>query len=62
MHTHGTYINYPDVDLADPAFNTSGMPWSPLYYGENYPRLQRVKARWDPRNVFRHALSIEPPA
>ncbi|WP_084701605.1 FAD-binding oxidoreductase [Streptacidiphilus anmyonensis] len=58
---HGSYINYPDVDLADPALNTSGVPWSTLYYGDNYPRLQRVKARWDPRNVFRHALSIEPP-
>jgi aclacinomycin oxidase len=60
--THGSYINYPDVDLADPALNTSGVSWSALYYGANYPRLQRVKARWDPRNVFRHALSIEPPA
>ncbi|WP_329569483.1 FAD-binding oxidoreductase [Kitasatospora sp. NBC_01266] len=55
----GSYINYPDVDLADPAWNTSGVPWSTLYYKDNYPRLQRVKARWDPRNVFHHALAIE---
>ncbi|WP_052509015.1 FAD-binding oxidoreductase [Kitasatospora griseola] len=57
----GSYINYPDVDLADPAWNTSGVPWHTLYYKDNYPRLQRVKARWDPRDVFRHALSIELP-
>ncbi|MGR6919432.1 BBE domain-containing protein [[Actinomadura] parvosata] len=56
----GAYVNYPDVDLADPAWNTSGVPWSTLYYGGNYPRLQRVKARWDPRGVFRHALSVRP--
>jgi aclacinomycin oxidase len=54
----GAFINHPDADLADPAWNTSGVPWHTLYYNENYPRLQRIKARWDPRNVFRHALSI----
>ena len=54
----GAFINHPDVDLADPALNTSGVPWHTLYYKENYPRLQRIKARWDPRDVFRHALSI----
>ena len=54
----GAFINHPDTDLADPALNTSGVPWQTLYYKENYPRLQRIKARWDPRNVFRHALSI----
>jgi FAD/FMN-containing dehydrogenase len=54
----GAFINHPDVDLADPALNTSGDPWPTLYYQANYPRLQRVKAEWDPRNVFRHALSI----
>ncbi|HUR01489.1 MAG TPA: FAD-binding oxidoreductase [Nonomuraea sp.] len=57
----GSYINYPDADLADPAWNTSGVPAHRLYYKNNYPRLQQVKARWDPRNVFRHALAIEPP-
>jgi len=54
----GAFINHPDVDLADPALNTSGVPWHTLYYKANYPRLQRIKARWDPLNVFRHALSI----
>ncbi|WP_439660006.1 FAD-binding oxidoreductase [Lentzea sp. HUAS TT2] len=56
----GSYINYADADLADPAWNTSGVSAQRLYYKDNYPRLQRVKARWDPRNVFRHALAIEP--
>ncbi|AHG88483.1 FAD linked oxidase domain-containing protein [Gemmatirosa kalamazoonensis] len=56
----GALINHPDVDLADPAYNTSGVPWHALYYQGNYPRLQRVKARWDPRDVFRHALSVRP--
>jgi hypothetical protein len=56
----GAFINHPDTDLADPAHNASGVPWHTLYYQANYPRLQRIKARYDPRNVFRHALSIEP--
>jgi aclacinomycin oxidase len=61
-HYEGTFINHPDTDLADPEWNTSGLPWSTLYYQANYPRLQRVKARWDPRNVFRHRLSVELPS
>lgn len=46
----GCYVNYPDVDLSN---------WKTLYYKENYPKLQRVKARWDPLNIFNHAQSIE---
>lgn len=49
----GCYINYPDVDLID---------WQLLYYEENYPRLQQVKAEWDPLNIFNHCQSIELPA
>ncbi|WP_329562505.1 FAD-binding oxidoreductase [Kitasatospora sp. NBC_01266] len=59
--TDGTYMNNPDTDLMDPRWNTSGVPWYSFYYKDNYPRLQRIKAAWDPRNVFHHALSIQAP-
>lgn len=54
----GTYINYPDVDIADPAWNRSGVPWHAFYYRDNYPRLQRVKRTYDPLDVFHHGLSV----
>jgi len=54
----GALINHPDTDLADATLNTSGVAWQTIYYQANYPRLLRVKAQWDPRNVFHHALSI----
>jgi FAD binding domain/Berberine and berberine like len=57
----GSLINHPDTDHADPTLNTSNVPWHTLYYRENYPRLQQIKARWDPRDVFKHALSIRLP-
>ncbi|MEU0757385.1 FAD-binding protein [Streptomyces albogriseolus] len=57
----GCYINYPDIDTADARWNTSGVPWHRLYYKDAYPRLQRAKALWDPRDVFRHTLSVRPP-
>lgn len=58
--TDGAMINHPDTDLADPVLNQSGTPWYTLYYKDNYPRLQQVKAKWDPLNIFHHALSIQP--
>ncbi|ASU86251.1 hypothetical protein CDO52_15320 [Nocardiopsis gilva YIM 90087] len=57
--TDGCYISYPDVDLSSNTWNKSGVPWSTLYYGDDYPRLQQAKDRWDPNNVFSHAQSIE---
>ncbi|GAB3174242.1 FAD-binding oxidoreductase [Myceligenerans halotolerans] len=56
--TDGCYINYADADLADPAWNTSGVEWTELYYKDGYRRLQHVKRRWDPHDVFRHAQSV----
>ncbi|MFD3567105.1 FAD-binding oxidoreductase [Streptomyces sp. NPDC058667] len=57
----GAYVNYPDNDLADPRLNTSGVPWSTLYHRDLYARLRRVKERWDPLDLFHHALSVRPP-
>jgi FAD/FMN-containing dehydrogenase len=48
----GCYVNYPDVDLAN---------WQQLYYKDGYSRLQAVKQRWDPGDVFNHLQSIELP-
>ncbi|MEV0321976.1 FAD-dependent oxidoreductase [Streptomyces sp. NPDC050658] len=56
----GAYINYADVDLRDPRQNRTGVPWYEIVWKGNYPRLQRVKNTYDPRNVFRHALSLDP--
>jgi hypothetical protein len=56
----GCIIAHPDNDMADPSWNKSGLPWSAFYYQDNYPRLQRIKARWDPCHIFKHALSVEP--
>ena len=49
----GCYINYPDKDMLSYSY------WPQLYYGEQlYPFLQNVKRRYDPNNIFHHAMSI----
>lgn len=59
--TQGCYINYPDSDIVDSTVNTSGRSFSELYYGSNYPRLQKAKAAFDPKNFFRNSQSIQLP-
>jgi FAD/FMN-containing dehydrogenase len=47
----GGYVNYePDV----------GPPGAGPAYGQAYDRLQSLKGRYDPRNVFRRNQNIEP--
>ncbi|MFF7726039.1 FAD-binding oxidoreductase [Streptomyces sp. NPDC008001] len=59
--TDGCFVNYADTDLNAARWNRSGAPWHELYFKGNYRRLQAVKARWDPRDVFRHEQSVRLP-
>jgi FAD/FMN-containing dehydrogenase len=47
----GVYPNFPDLELDDPDH---------AYHGANLDRLTRVKATYDPDNVFRFDQSIRP--
>lgn len=58
QRTAGSYINYPNADLSDTRWNTTGLSAGEIYFGGNYSRLQRAKRRWDPNNYFRHAQSV----
>lgn len=49
--TGGVYPNFPDPDLS---------AWARAYHGTNYPRLQRVKAAYDPDSFFRFHQAIRP--
>ena len=42
--TGGCIVNWPDPDLLEGEWNRSGVPWSELYYGGNYKKLQEAKA------------------
>lgn len=55
----GCYINYPDVDM----LSVNGVPddsWLELYYGNTglVEQLIRLKNHVDPKNLFRHQMSI----
>lgn len=59
--TSGCFVNYCDIDLNSPQYNSSPVPWHDLYWRGNYPHLQQVKAQWDPTNFFRHGQSVRLP-
>ena len=55
VHPHANgeaYQNYIDPDLKN---------WQQAYYGANYPRLQRIKARYDPKDLFTFPQAIKAP-
>jgi len=45
----GAYVNYCDLDLPN---------WQQAYWRQNLPRLQAIKAKADPGNIFHHAQSV----
>lgn len=54
LHGLGTgraYQNFSDPELADPLA---------AYYGQNLPRLRKIKDRYDPDDFFHHSQSIPP--
>ena len=47
----GSYVNVPDLYLRN---------YGQEYYGDNFARLRKVKAKYDPKNVFNFVQSIPP--
>ncbi|WP_225822400.1 FAD-binding oxidoreductase [Streptomyces naphthomycinicus] len=50
-YVDGAYVNVPNIGMQD---------WETAYWGSNVGRLRRIKADYDPRNVFRYDQSIPP--
>ncbi|MEF2095569.1 FAD-binding oxidoreductase [Bacillus sp. CFBP9009] len=47
----GSYVNVPDQNIEN---------FGKAYYGSNFARLQKVKAKYDPKNLFNFPQSIPP--
>ena len=45
-----SYVNYCDLDLGD--------GYAKAYWGDNLAKLTKIKAAFDPNNIFRHAQSV----
>ena len=46
------YYNY-----ANPVGNPN---WRTYYFGDNWKRIAKIKAKYDPMNIFGHQQQIEP--
>ncbi|WP_312240297.1 BBE domain-containing protein [Pantoea sp.] len=56
----GCYINYPDIDMKymDSTQAQIDPEWLTLHYGDKYQKLVSTKRAVDPKNIFRHEMSI----
>ncbi len=50
-YVNGAYVNVPNIGMQD---------WETAYWGRNFDRLRKIKAKYNPRNVFQYEQSIPP--
>ncbi|WP_326557472.1 FAD-binding oxidoreductase [Micromonospora sp. NBC_01796] len=50
-YVNGAYVNVPNIGMAE---------WETAYWKCNFDRLRKIKARYDPHNVFQYEQSIPP--
>jgi hypothetical protein len=50
-YVNGAYVNVPNIGMAD---------WASAYWGPNFDRLRKIKAKYDPQNFFQYEQSIPP--
>ncbi|MEE6260331.1 FAD-binding oxidoreductase [Plantactinospora sonchi] len=50
-YVDGAYVNVPNIGMQD---------WETAYWGANFERLRKIKAKYDPHNVFQYEQSIPP--
>ncbi|MGX1543728.1 FAD-binding oxidoreductase [Streptomyces adustus] len=50
-YVNGAYVNVPNIGTQD---------WETAYWRNNFARLRRIKAKYDPQNVFQYDQSVPP--
>jgi FAD/FMN-containing dehydrogenase len=50
-YVNGAYVNVPNIGMQE---------WATAYWGPNLGRLRRIKAKYDPQNIFQYEQSIPP--
>ncbi|MCO1597565.1 FAD-binding oxidoreductase [Micromonospora sp. RHAY321] len=50
-YVNGAYVNVPNIGMAE---------WERAYWRDNFQRLRKIKAKYDPHNVFQYEQSIPP--
>lgn len=56
LRAHGEYVNFRSIERTRPLPETT----REAYGEETYQRLQRIKRRYDPENLFRRNLNVAP--
>ncbi|MFJ3302309.1 FAD-binding oxidoreductase [Streptomyces sp. NPDC086549] len=50
-YVNGAYVNVPNIAQQD---------WETAYWADNFDRLRKIKAKYDPDNVFQYEQSVRP--